>query len=313
MTVHRPFETDTALLGLPAIVVHGGAGTFERVHSDEDAAALREGLGAALAAGWEVLARGAPALDAVVEAVASLEDGGLFNAGRGAVPTSDGGVELDASVMDGATGLVAGICAATYPANPVRAARALASTGGLPVGPILLAGAGADRFCAEHDLAPRGGPPGSPALSGAGTVGAVAVDASARVAAATSTGGRSGQRLGRVGDSPIPGAGVWATPPALADPAGPGGVGVSATGEGEVFLVVGFAHRVAWQVAAGAPLALAVESALGAVGALGGVGGAIALGGSGELVSSFSTEAMARGWRSAAGSEVRIFRAEPSR
>ncbi|HET9092225.1 MAG TPA: isoaspartyl peptidase/L-asparaginase [Acidimicrobiales bacterium] len=283
-------------LGLPAIVIHGGAGTFPDL-SEEESALLLEALGTAREAGWEVLERGGSAYDAVVEAVASLEDSGRFNAGRGAVPTDDGAVEFDAGVMDAATGAVGALCAATYPANPVRAARAVAAVGGVPDGPVLLAGAGADDFCAKAGLeamrpqwltkgAGRAGPPS--ALSKEGTVGAVAVDRGGQVAAATSTGGRSGQRRGRVGDSPIPGAGVLAHRC---------GVAVSATGAGEAFLVAGFSHRVAWERQAGRPLHEAVEAALSAVGELGGTGGAVALSDAGEFVASFTTPAMARAWR----------------
>jgi isoaspartyl peptidase/L-asparaginase-like protein (Ntn-hydrolase superfamily) len=298
---------------------------------------LNEGLRHALAAGWEVLAPGGGALEAVVEAVAALEDGGRFNAGRGAVTTSDGTHEFDASVMDGRSGRVGAICAATYPANPVRVARAVADVGGTPDGPLLLAGLGADRFAEEAGFPamtpemiagaragagakglagqdqrgpgdgqpapdrpnPSLGAPGQTATgSTAGTVGAVAVDAMGGVAAATSTGGRSGQLRGRVGDAPIPGAGTWASPANLA---------VSATGAGEAFIVAGFGHLVEWRVQSGDSLKAALSTALDAVAALGGDGGGIAISPDGAFVAGFNSRAMARGWRDASSEVVALW------
>lgn len=309
MTREPQWHADSGHLGVPALVLHGGAGSFERSRGDEEA--LVAALQGAADAGWELLAGGGRALDAVVEAVASLEDCGEFNAGRGAVATSDGEVEMDAGVMDAATGAVGAVCAARYPANPVRAARAVADAGGVPRGPVLLAGEGADLFCAERGLEkmhrewlaggnPRdrrsGGGPPLPARSPHGTVGAVALDTSAGLAAATSTGGRAGQVRGRVGDSPIPGAGVLAR----------AGVGVSATGEGEAFLVAGFAHRVAWSLESGADLLSSLREALSLVTELRGTGGAIAVAGGGEFAAAFSTPAMARAWRGPEGRGAKL-------
>ena len=131
--------------------------------------------------------------------------------GRGAVATSEGGVETDAAVMDGATGAVGAICAATWPDSPVQAARAVVGLGGPADGPVLLAGPGADRFCEEAGLAQRDPATltgeGVAPVSRAGTVGAVALDQAGHLAAATSTGGRLGKLPGRVGDSPIVGSG----------------------------------------------------------------------------------------------------------
>ncbi len=306
MSGEQAISIESGRLTLPAVVIHGGAGNFARIGTAEDESALAAALDAALSASWSVLSRGGTALDAVVEAVAALEDCGRFNAGRGAVPTVEGTVEFDASVMDQASGVVGAICAASYPANPVRAARAVAEAGSLPDGPVLLAGRGADRFCAANgleEMAPArltgvdGADDAPPTLSGAGTVGAVAVDSTGQVAAATSTGGRAGQLPGRVGDSPIPGAGVLASR---------SGVAVSATGTGEVFLVSGFAHQVAWSYELGRPLAPSVEAALRVVGALGGEGGAVALTAEGDFVLAFSSRAMARGWRSGENSKTRL-------
>jgi beta-aspartyl-peptidase (threonine type) len=308
----RPVTADTGRLTLPAIVVHGGAGVFERIRETVDAERLLEGLAAALEAGWAVLSGGdrSTALDAVIEAVAALEDSGRFNAGRGAVTTSSGAHEFDASIMDGTTGKVGAICAATWPANPVRVARALAEAGGVPGGPVLLAGSGADRFAEEQGFAQmtavmlasaslEGG--NARLFSTEGTVGAVAVDIEGNVAAATSTGGRAGQWHGRVGDSPIPGAGVWAAKDTAA---------VSATGAGEAFVVAGFSHRIDWKMRDGAPLAAAVAAALDAVSALGGDGGGIAITPAGTFTASFNSPAMARGWRHGSGQVVKLFPAE---
>lgn len=255
----------------------------------ESAARIRAGLEAATAAGFAVLGQGGPALDAVVEAVASLESSGCFNAGLGAVPTDDGTFEFDASVMDATSGLVGAICAATYPASPIRAARAVAEAGGVPDGPVLLAGTGADLFCRRAGLEAldHGRLGARTRASSDGTVGAVALDENGNLAAATSTGGRSGQVRGRVGDSPIPGAGVLALP----------SVAVSATGAGEAFMVAGFSHRVAWALEQGEDIEAAMEGALEAVARLHGAGGAIALTRDGHYSVAFTTTAMARAWR----------------
>jgi beta-aspartyl-peptidase (threonine type) len=335
--IERTISADGGRLTLPAIVVHGGAGNFDRVAVEADAASILEGLDAALAAGWTVLAGGGSALEAVVAAVASLEDGGRFNAGRGSVTTTAGTVEFDAGVMDGTTGKVGAVCAARWPANPVRLAAKVADVGGPPDGPVLLAGAGADAFAERHGLeqmtaamlaratgetedldldrgaAGASGPPAGGAdtsvpagdaggsggtLSEAGTVGAVAVDAGGHIAAATSTGGRAGQIPGRVGDSPIPGAGVWADSNTAA---------VSATGAGEAFVVAGFGHRIHWEMLSGREIGPALKEALDAVAGLGGDGGGIAVSPDGSFAVGFNSRAMARGWRDATGVVTRVF------
>jgi isoaspartyl peptidase/L-asparaginase-like protein (Ntn-hydrolase superfamily) len=292
-------------LALPALVLHGGAGTFERVESARDGRGLEEALGRAVAAGWVVLDRpGADPLDAVVAAVVSMEDSGLFNAGRGAVPTTDGTIELDASVMDW-SGRVGAVAGARYPANPVLVAKAVAEMGGLPDGPILLGGDGADMFARRSGargmrpsgLTGRGESPPGPAHSAQGTVGAVAVDRAGHVAAATSTGGRSGQLRGRIGDTPIPGAGVFADGSTVA---------VSATGTGEVFIVTGFSHRVDWALKAGASVQEAVDAALELVALQKGQGGCVAVTPTGEFAARFNSRAMARAFRDPNGQETRI-------
>lgn len=287
-------------LKAPVLIVHGGAGEFDRQRSPAQINRIGEGLEGALEAGWRVLGDGGPALEAVAGAVAFLEASGDFNAGRGAVATSEGSVETDAAVMEGTTGRVGGICAASWPESPVRAALAVMELGGPRSGPVLLAGAGADRFCEASGLAQRDPArltgEGVAPISRNGTVGAVALDASGHLAAATSTGGRLGKLPGHVGDSPIVGAGTWADDASVA---------VSATGEGESFLVAGFAHKLAWALAAGADLESALRRALSSVRDCGGHGGAIVLAPDGRYAVAFDTLAMARAWRATGISTVR--------
>jgi L-asparaginase / beta-aspartyl-peptidase len=184
MTPSEPhYVLESGDLVAPALLVHGGAGTFERLGDEGARARLEGGLARALAAGWDVLAQEGGALRAAVEAVASLEDSGLFNAGRGSCVTSEGGVETDASVMDGGTGAAGAVASTTFPANPVRAALLVASLtfeemapsfatappgGAATAGPksqrtgmansarrpLLLAGPGADRLAEAAGLAP---------------------------------------------------------------------------------------------------------------------------------------------------------------
>jgi beta-aspartyl-peptidase (threonine type) len=292
---------DRVRLGRPALAIHGGAGVRPagRAPSEDERAGLRYSL----AAGWAVLDAGGSALDAAIAAVASMEDSGRFNAGRGGVPTRGGVVETDAGVM----GLVAegdswravsgAACAMTWPANPILVARAVAVTDEA----LLLAGPGADRFAAEAGLARRreedlthgGGAP----VSSMGTVGAVALDRHGHLGAATSTGGRAGQPPGRVGDTPIIGAGTWADE---------GSVAVSGTGDGEAFVRAGFAHRVDTAVRAGIDLERAVIEALRAVERWHGTGGAIVLAADGDLIVAWNTPSMARGWHNGTDTTARL-------
>ena len=249
--------SESGSLALPAVVVHGGAGEFACRASPAELSRIEAGLEAALAAAWSELVGGAGALEAAVAAVCVFEASGVFNAGRGAVATSLGTVETDAAVMDGQSGAIGAICSSSWPESPVRAAQKVMALGGPAAGPILLAGAGADRFCEQAGLSRRDpatlcGEGVSP-ISRSGTVGAVALDHDGHLAAATSTGGRLNKLPGRVGDSPIPGAGTWADDRTVA---------ISATGEGESFLVSGFAHRVDFAVSAGSALETALCEAL---------------------------------------------------
>jgi beta-aspartyl-peptidase (threonine type) len=300
------------------LLIHGGAGTIRREEmTAEREARHREALLVALAAGEAVLAQGGAALDAVAEAVRSLEDCPLFNAGRGGTFTNAGTIEMDAAVMRGedrAAGAVAGV---TRIRNPVLAARcvmertphvllagpaadAFAEAEGLDMAPPeyfrtehrwqqLQAALAAQRVALDHDLPAR-----------MGTVGAVARDAAGRLAAATSTGGMTNKRPGRVGDSPLIGAGTWADRH----------VAVSCTGVGEAFIRCAAAHEVSALVRLGGRgLALAAaQVALWEVPDCGGRGGLIAVDAAGEPAIAFGTEGMYRGLaRGGVAPEVAIY------
>ncbi len=236
-----------------AIIVHGGAGDI----SADRHARVREGVRAAAAAGDAVLAAGGSALDAVVAAVRVLEDDPEYNAGTGSALTRDGTVETDASIMDGVTQRIGAVAAVPDLGNAIALARSVLDDGEH----VLLAGPAAWHFAAEVGIAPA--PAGSlvtqrardrlaAALSGrsGGTVGAVARDHAGRFAAATSTGGISGKRAGRVGDSPIAGAGTWAD----------GDVALSATGDGEAIMRVALARTIAMRAGSTSLRAAAIES-----------------------------------------------------
>ena len=226
-----------------AIVVHGGAG--ERSPTLSAPSATRAGAAAAVEAGHAVLADGGAALDAVEAAIVVLEDNPEFNAGRGAALTEYGRVELDASIMDGARPRRRRVAAVRGVRNPVRAARAVLEDGRhvLLVGPPAIefaATAGLDFenetwFVTERERLALVALKEGDATGARGTVGAVARDADGRLAAATSTGGVSGQRLGRVGDFPLMGAGTWADDATVA---------VSCTGHGESIIRSALAHEV---------------------------------------------------------------------
>jgi beta-aspartyl-peptidase (threonine type) len=277
----------------PAIVVHGGAG---RVPTDQARIErMREGAAAAIEAGHAVLAGGGSALDAVEAAVMVLEDDPVFNAGRGAALTSDGGVELDASVMEGTGRAIGAVACVTGVRNPVRAALAV-----LHDDHVLLVGTAARAFAAEHGVelcddrwlitdGQREVLASGERGWAAGTVGAVARDREGRLAAATSTGGTMGQRRGRVGDSPLIGAGTWADDATVA---------VSCTGDGESIIRVAMAHEVDALVRfRGLPLAEACTQALAELGRYDGHGGLIAVSASGDVAAQFTSPGMTRGWR----------------
>lgn len=278
----------------PSLVLHGGAGDRAEELALEARAPYEDGLRAAYQAGWAVLASGGGALDAVCASVAALEDNPLFNAGRGASLTATGQAELDASVMTG-DGQAGAVAASRYARNPVRLARAVMER----TDHVLIVGPPAD-FAADYGvetvdpayfvtevrqrqlekvMAGRG------QAVRHGTVGAAARDASGRVAAATSTGGMVGQADGRVGDSPIVGAGVYARD---------GAVAISCTGHGEAYIRGVVAHDVYARVRyAGADLAAAVRATFDEeLTRRGSAGGMIAVGGDGRVVVAHNSTAM---------------------
>lgn len=285
------------------LVIHGGAGGMTRDHmTPEREAEAREGLSAALAAGAAVLEIGGRALDAVEATVRVLEDCPHFNAGRGAAFTFEGGIELDAAIMEGTTRTAGAVAGVTRTRNPVSLARKVMEDSPH----VLLAGEGADIFSAEQGLEQA-----DPSYFATperrrqldkmkartdgwfdvdmkyGTVGAVARDMAGHVAAATSTGGVTGKRWGRVGDSPLIGAGTYADDRAAA---------VSATGAGEFFIREGVAHEICARVRfLGEGLKAAADAVMAETRALGGTGGVIVTGPDEEMAWSFTTPAMYRG------------------
>ena len=297
------------------IAIHGGAGTLPRADMSADAERrYRAGLKEAIDAGFAELVSGGTSLDAVTRAVVLLEDNPLFNAGRGAVFTLDGRNELDASIMDGSTLKAGAVCGVTRIRNPVQLARAVMERSEQ----VMLAGTGAEEFAAAQGFAfvpqsyfytperwmqlerIRSGDAGLSALtiSHIGTVGAVAVDAQGRLAAATSTGGMTGKRYQRIGDSPIIGAGTYADDRSCA---------VSATGHGEVFIRTVVAHDICARMRfGGRKIGEAVrEVVLGELPALGGEGGVIAIDARGEIAIEFNSEGMFRASRRQ-GEEMQI-------
>lgn len=306
-----------------ALAVHGGAGS-EGASARARADACRAGLIGALQRGRRILDADGSALDAVESMVVALEDDPLFNAGCGAVLTLAGTAELDAAIMDGTT-LQAGAVAQTrHVRNPIRLARRLLEQSGH----VFLVGDGADAYAEEVGLEPvandyfitaerqqqltalraaltqpqraNGAPAAgtlrqparcidATATGPLGTVGAVALDRRGRLAAATSTGGTAGQRVGRVGDSPIIGAGTYADDLSCA---------VSTTGHGEAFLRSVLAYDISARMRyRGDSLAAAVEEAIGErLSAVGGRGGVIALDVHGEIVVRYNSATLAFGY-----------------
>jgi beta-aspartyl-peptidase (threonine type) len=301
------------------LAIHGGAGTLPRAEMSEDREQLyRAGLTAALDAGYAVLESGGTSLDAVTRAVVRLEDDPLFNAGRGAVFTMDGHNELDASIMDGATLRAGAVAGLTHIKNPIELARTVMEHSDY----VLLSGSGAEEFALTRgfQFVPRSyfhtaarwrqlerirGGDGelSPlTISHVGTVGAVARDSRGRLAAATSTGGMTGKRYGRIGDSPVIGAGTYADDRSCA---------VSATGHGEIFIRAAVAHDICARMRfGGRTLDEAVrEVVLGELPALGGEGGVVAMDRHGRIAMEFNSEGMFRASRVRGGdANVAIYR-----
>jgi len=297
------------------MAIHGGAGTLPRAEMSGDAEGkYRAALSEAIDAGFALLKDGGTSLDAVTRAVVLLEDNPLFNAGRGSVFTLDGRNELDASVMDGRTLQAGAVCGLTRIRNPVLLARAVMERSEH----VMLAGAGAEEFAASQGFSfvpqsyfhtperwrqlerIRGGDSGlsGHTISHVGTVGAVALDSSGNLAAATSTGGMTGKRFQRIGDSPIIGAGTYADDRSCA---------VSATGHGEIFIRAAVAHDVCARMRFGGRSVgeAARQVIFGELAALGGEGGVIAIDPRGEIAMEFNSEGMFRASRKA-GEETRI-------
>jgi len=277
-----------------ALALHGGAGGRVEELSLVEQGAYAEGLTAAHRAGTAVLASGGDALDAVCAAVEVLEDDPLFNAGRGAALTAAGTAELDACVMTG-EGRAGAVAASRYARNPVRAARKVMEE----TRAVLLVDPGEERIAAwgletvdadwfitparQRQLADVQARALEPARHG--TVGAVAVDVRGRLAAATSTGGMVGQNEGRIGDSPIVGAGTYARD---------GAVAISCTGEGEAFLQGVVAADIAARVRyLGQSLGAAVEATVTAeLDTRGAIGGLVAVRPDGSVVVAHNSPAM---------------------
>lgn len=273
---------------VPGVLVHGGAGAAELARHP----ALVAGVRRAATAGRDALAAGASALDAAVVAVRALEADPEFNAGRGAVLTEHGTVEADAAIMEGATrrlGAIAAVPGATF---PIALARAVLDDGRH----VMMSGAAAwavpgaaaaervdDAVLITPRQHARWAALGPPVAVDGGTVGAVVCDAVGGLVAATSTGGKLGKRVGRVGDTPLPGAGTWAD----------GAIAVSATGDGEAIVRALLAREVAERVRAGAPLRTALAEGLALVAQLGGQAGLIAVDARGEFALAASAPTMA--------------------
>ncbi len=319
--------------GPVAIVIHGGAGTIRRDNmSAEKETAYREALNRALSAGHDVLTGGGSAVDAVVAAITTMEDDSLFNAAKGAVFTSETTVELDASIMNGETRQAGALTGVKHIRNPIELARTIMNESVH----VMLAQEGAETFAKQQgfemvpneyfyterrrraaERARENGPTGDVRLPDSydpetaeedapldeekfGTVGAVALDQNGNIAAGTSTGGTTNKRFGRIGDSPIIGAGTYADNETC---------GVSATGHGEYFIRAAAAHSVAARMKFG-DLSLAeaaritVMEELPAMPPNGGSGGLIALDAEGNIAMPFNTSGMYRGYVDTAGNQV---------
>lgn len=295
--------------GAITLVIHGGAGTIKRENmTTEKEKAYREALSYALETGYAVLSRGGTSLEAVIETIKTMEDSPLFNAGKGAVFTSEGTNELDASIMDGSNLMAGSVAGVTTIKNPITAAYAVMTKSPH----VMMVGKGAELFAKEHGLEivdpsyfvdsarfkqwqrvkeAEEKKQSSIAVADQkfGTVGAVALDKFGNIAAGTSTGGMTNKKYGRVGDSPIIGAGTYADNNTCA---------VSATGHGEYFIRLTVARNIAALIEYGG---LSLEGAADSVinkklKALGGDGGIIALDKKGNISMTFNSAGMYRGY-----------------
>ena len=295
------------------IAIHGGAGTIERAKmTPEKERNYRAGLERALRAGYDILKRGGSSLDATEAAVRVLEDDPHFNAGKGSVFTSAGTNEMDAAIMDGKTLAAGAVAALKHVKNPISLARLVMEKSGH----VMMDGEGAEAFAKENGIElveakyfftqerwdalqkmkaaekHRTGRAGKAFIitdqDRHGTVGAVALDKNGNLAAATSTGGTTNKRPGRVGDSPIIGAGTYANDATCA---------VSATGDGEYFIRATVGHDVsALMEYRGMALNEAAQAVLDKVAKLGGTGGLIAIDRQGNVALPFNTSGMYRGY-----------------
>ncbi|HMF54910.1 MAG TPA: isoaspartyl peptidase/L-asparaginase [Pyrinomonadaceae bacterium] len=308
-----------------AFAIHGGAGVINRnTLTPELERQYREKLEEALMAGYRVLENGGASLDAVETAIKIMEDSPLFNAGKGAVFTNAGTNELDASVMDGRTLKAGAVAGVKHIKNPITLARMVMERSPH----VMMAGDGAEEFARQNgmQLVPQdyfftqrrwdelkkkqeeerqrqsnpagngGGSRPNPFEHELGTVGAVALDSQGNLAAGTSTGGTTNKRFGRIGDSPIIGAGTYASNESCA---------VSATGDGEYFI----RSVVAYDISAlmsykGKSAQDAADAVIAKVGRLGGTGGVIVLGKNGKIAVAFNSEGMYRGYVDADGKAV---------
>lgn len=300
----------------PTLAIHGGAGTVVKsLMTPELEAEYRSGLDAALSTGWSILDARGTALDAVQSAVAELEDFPLFNAGRGSVFTHDGRQEMDAAIMDGESLRAGSVAEVRNLKNPILLARAVMDK----TVHVLLAGEGAMKFAAEQGFrlesdkyfftegrwqqlqeaisagrvqldhsAPRP----------IGTVGAVACDSDGRLAAATSTGGMTNKKFGRIGDTPLIGAGTYANDVCA----------VSCTGHGEYFILAATAYDVAARMKYKAiPLDDAARESIAYLREIGGEGGLIAVDREGRVTMPFNSEGMYRGTADRSGFRISIY------
>jgi beta-aspartyl-peptidase (threonine type) len=280
-----------------AFALHGGAGAKQGRDYSAEIANMRDIAEAAR----DSLKSGAKAFDVVTEAVRKLEDSGLYVAGRGASPNAAGHYELDASLMNGADQTCGSVAALQGFANPVLIARAVMEK----TPHVMLAGDGAALFAHEQGFTPltdeaeyftRAGrfesnhPPGTLAH---GTVGCVCLDSHGNLAAATSTAGVFGKLAGRVGDTPIIGAGTWADKQTA----------VSCTGQGEYFIRVNASAQLAFRHVGGEALAVSADTVLQQIVDMGGEGGLIALNRQGQVTVPFRSQGMKRAWFSG-GSEI---------
>ncbi len=298
------------------LVIHGGAGTIERRNmTAANEEAHRAGLEQALRTGYDVLKKGGASLDAVEAAIHVLEDNPLFNAGKGAVFTHEGTNELDSSIMDGRTLKAGAVAGLRHIRNPISLARLVMERSPH----VMLAGEGAEAFAKKmgipsvdqkyfytderwQELQKKKSSPGPVSDKDKhGTVGVVALDQAGNLAAGTSTGGTTNKEFGRVGDSPIIGAGTYANNRTCA---------VSCTGDGEYFI----REVVAYDVSAlmdykGMPVQEAAQAVIDKVGKLGGMGGLIAIDKQGNFAMPFNTSGMYRGMVDANGKiSVEIYR-----